>query len=110
ENRETSVHDSPPFRAPAEAQAPAFTAGPPGEMPRLTAGGRHARSLRPATPARLAQLAQQYTVPACSTPWPTTLQPQCPQTGASAWIAHSKASKVCVRPAIVTVKALSYSF
>src|SRR5205823_14623769 len=57
----------------------------------------------------LAQLAQQYNVPSASTPWPTTLQPQCAQAGASAWMAHSKESKVWVSPSIVTLKTLSYS-
>ena len=37
--------------------------------------------------------AQQNTEPSASIPWPITLQPQWPQTGASAWIAHSKLSK-----------------
>src|SRR5438034_190827 len=35
--------------------------------------------------------------------------PQCLQVGASAWMAHSKLSKVCDSPFITTLKALSYS-
>lgn len=58
----------------------------------------HARSRNSVTPACLAQLAQQYTVPLCSTPWPTTLQPHWAQTGAKAWMAHSKESNTWVRP------------
>src|SRR4051812_26877022 len=67
------------------------------------------RSLSPVAPACLAQFAQQKTLPSCSTPWPMTLQPQCVQAGASAWIAHSKESKVCSRPPIVILNDLSYS-
>src|SRR5687767_6596502 len=48
--------------------------------------------------------------PLASTPCPMILQPQCAQVGATAWIAHSKLSKVSVEPAIVTSKLLSYSF
>jgi hypothetical protein len=33
--------------------------------------------------------------------------PQCAHFGASAWMAHSNESKVCVLPAIVTVNDLS---
>jgi hypothetical protein len=66
--------------------------------------------LSPDTPAWLAQFAQQKIRPSCSTPWPTTLQPQCSHTGAIAWIAHSNESNVCIFPALVTVNALSYSF
>ena len=36
-----------------------------------------------------AQLAQQKNAPAASTPWPTTLQPQCEHMGAMRWMAHS---------------------
>jgi hypothetical protein len=54
-----------------------------------------------------AQGAQQYIWPAASTPWPTILQPQWAQEGAIAWIAHSKLSKVIVRPALRISKALS---
>jgi hypothetical protein len=39
--------------------------------------------------------------------WPMTLQSQWAQVGARAWIAHSNESNVCVRPAAVTVNALS---
>jgi hypothetical protein len=46
-------------------------------------------------------------LPPASTPWPTILQPQWAQEGAIAWIAHSKLSKVIVRPAFVTWNALS---
>jgi hypothetical protein len=44
----------------------------------------------------LAQLAQQKMRPPASTPWPMTRQPQWEQVGATAWIAHSKLSKVWV--------------
>jgi hypothetical protein len=70
-------------------------------------GRRQARSLTPVTPACRAQWAQQKKRPPCSTPWPSTLQPQWAQAGASAWMAHSNESKVCVRPAMVTSNALS---
>jgi hypothetical protein len=45
-----------------------------------------------------AQFAQQKISPSCSTPCPRILQPQCEQAGASAWMAHSKESKVYSRP------------
>jgi hypothetical protein len=50
---------------------------------------------------------QQYIFPFSSTPWPMMRQRQCAQLGARAWIAHSKLSKVCEAPAIVTFIALS---
>src|SRR5439155_14239712 len=37
-------------------------------------------------------------------------QPQWAQVGARAWIAHSKLSNTCDRPAMTTSNALSYSF
>ena len=43
----------------------------------------------------------------CSTPCPMMRQPQCGQTGANTWIAHSKLSKIMVRPPIFTSKLLS---
>jgi len=54
----------------------------------------------------LAQWAQQKKrSPAC-TPWPMTLQLQYSQTGARAWMAHSKLSNVWESPPdIVTWKA-----
>jgi hypothetical protein len=55
--------------------------------------GTQARSSTPRTPSWTAQCAQQKKVPSFSTPWPTMVQPQCSQVGASAWIAHSKLSK-----------------
>jgi hypothetical protein len=75
-------------------------AGPP-------TGAYPARSASPATPARSAQCAQQKIRPPPSTPWPMMRQPQCSQVGAIAWIAHSKESKVPVRPSRVISKALS---
>jgi len=39
-----------------------------------------------------AHAAQQKKWPSDSTPWPTTLHPQCSHTGAMRWIAHSKLS------------------
>jgi hypothetical protein len=59
------------------------------------------------TPDFWAQLAQQKNVPLLSTPWPMILQPQWAHWGASAWIAHSKESKTCGFPFIVTVNDLS---
>jgi hypothetical protein len=38
------------------------------------------------------------------------VQLQWAQVGAKAWIAHSKLSNVCERPAMTTSNALSYSF
>lgn len=57
----------------------------------------------PFTPARLAQCAQQQNVPSCSALWPMILQPQWAQLGASAWIAHSKQSKLTDALGVVTV-------
>src|SRR5437667_5434648 len=67
------------------------------------------RSRMPPTPAVLAQFAQQKTRPLASTPWPITRQPQWAHVGASAWMAHSKLSKTCVLPLVITWKLLSYS-
>jgi hypothetical protein len=53
-----------------------------------------ARSLTPWAPACLAQWAQQNILPWASRPCPITLQSQCAQWGAIAWIAHSKLSNV----------------
>jgi hypothetical protein len=41
-----------------------------------------------------AQFAQQKNDPSDSTPWPMIRQPQWSHWGASAWIAHSKLSKM----------------
>jgi hypothetical protein len=67
----------------------------------------HARSSTPRTPSWTAQCAQQKKVPSFSTPWPTIVQPQCSQVGASAWIAHSKLSNTWLSPPMVTTNALS---
>jgi hypothetical protein len=61
-----------------------------------------ARSATCWMPACLAQLAQQNMRPSASTPCPMIRQPQCSQVGASAWMAHSKLSKVWVAPATMT--------
>jgi hypothetical protein len=58
-------------------------------------------------PACLAQWAQQYIAPPASNPWPTMWHPQCAQTGAMAWMAHSKESKVIVFPSLVIRMGLS---
>src|SRR2546421_111213 len=53
-----------------------------------------------------AQLAQQKNPPPASTPWPTTLHPQCAHTGASRWMAHSKLSNMWrLPPAVYPVLA-----
>lgn len=52
-----------------------------------------ARSSMPRTPSAVAQCAQQKNRPSFSDPWPMMVQPQCSQTGARPWIAHSKQSK-----------------
>src|SRR5215218_6386032 len=58
----------------------------------------------------LAQCAQQKKRPSASTPWPITFTPQYSHTGARAWMAHSKLSKVRAPSlGILTWKALSYS-
>jgi hypothetical protein len=57
--------------------------------------------------AARAQWAQQKNLPSTSAPWPITRHPQCSQTGAIAWIAHSKLSKTCRAPAALTSNALS---
>ncbi|MBX6365027.1 MAG: hypothetical protein IRZ00_14255 [Gemmatimonadetes bacterium] len=54
-----------------------------------------------------AQCAQQKKWPSASMPWPTILQPQCSQTGASLWIAHSKLSNVWRLPAATTSKLIA---
>lgn len=54
----------------------------------------YARSRSCETPSSPAQCAQQKIRPFDSTPCPITRQPQWAQIGASAWIAHSKLSKV----------------
>jgi len=69
-----------------------------------------ARSCNCVFPPARAQLTQQKILPSCSTPCPMTRQSQCGQTGARAWIAHSKLSNVCRLPATTTSNALSYSF
>src|SRR6266480_6786695 len=68
------------------------------------------RSLNCVLPAVRAQWTQQKTCPSASTPCPTIRQLQCGQTGASAWIAHSKLSNVWCFPPTITSNALSYSF
>lgn len=70
------------------------------------AGGYVARSWRARIPVVFAQCAQQYTTPPSSSPWPMIRQPQCVQEGASAWIAHSKLSKVCLLPSWITTNEL----
>src|SRR5262245_33348262 len=69
-----------------------------------------ARSFSCVAPDVRAQWTQQKICPSVSTPWPTIRQLQCGQTGASAWIAHSKLSKMCRSPRKTTSNALSYSF
>src|SRR5438128_4675865 len=66
-----------------------------------------ARSFTSADVADLAQCAQQKKRPLTSTPCPMTLHLQCSQTGARAWIAHSKLSNVCRAPAAISSKLLS---
>ena len=56
------------------------------------------------------QWLQQKMRPLDSTPWPITAQPQCAHAGASIWMAHSKLSKICRCPSMITSKDLSYSF
>jgi hypothetical protein len=68
------------------------------------------RSFNCVSPAVRAQWTQQKIWPSASTPCPTIRQLQCGQTGASAWIAHSKLSKVWCVPSTTTSNALSYSF
>jgi hypothetical protein len=68
------------------------------------------RSRSSETPSASAQCAQQKIRPSDSTPWPMIRQPQCAHVGASAWIAHSKLSNVCVVSPRRTSNALSYSF
>jgi phage terminase large subunit len=65
------------------------------------------RSRRPVTPARSAQCSQQKKIPSFSSPWPMMRMPQVLHFGASAWIAHSKLSKVWVEPFMLTWNALS---
>jgi hypothetical protein len=69
-----------------------------GSLAWLSCTGPYARSATFAPVADRAQLAQQKNRPLTSIPWPTTLHWQCSQTGAIAWIAHSKLSKVCHSP------------
>src|SRR5437773_4870025 len=68
------------------------------------------RSFNCVLPLLRAQWPQQKICPSASTPCPTIRQLQCAQTGASAWIAHSKLSKVWCFPSTTTSNALSYSF
>ncbi len=68
------------------------------------------RSFRSVLPPLRAQWTQQKILSNCSTPWPMTRHWQWGQTGASAWIAHSKLSNVCRFPATVSSNDLSYSF
>ena len=68
------------------------------------------RSFNCVLPLLRAQWTQQKTCPSVSTPCPTIRQLQCAQTGASAWMAHSKLSKVWCSPPTTTSNALSYSF
>jgi hypothetical protein len=70
----------------------------------------YTRSFNCVVPDTRAQWTQQKIFPFASTPWPTIRQLQCGQTGASAWIAHSKLSKVWCFPPTTTSNALSYSF
>src|SRR6266550_3203842 len=79
--------------------------GPGDEVPRSSKS--HTRSLTPDTPLCLAQWAQQYITPPASTPCPMTLHRQWAHMGASAWIAHSKLSKIRVVPPVMIWKALS---
>ena len=69
--------------------------------------GARGYSRRPVTPSCFAQCTQQKMVPFCSTPCPMMRVPQCGHVGASAWIAHSKLSKIIVRPPMVIAKLLS---
>ena len=66
-------------------------------------------SLNCVLPLLRAQWTQQKICPSASTPCPTIRQLQCAQTGASAWMAHSKLSKVWCFPPTTTSNALSYS-
>src|SRR5262245_22777285 len=76
------------------------------KSPALNRDAAHAaaptRSRRPVTPMASAQCSQQKKVPSLSSPWPTMRMPQFSQVGASAWIAHSKLSKVWVVPFMLT--------
>ena len=76
----------------------------------LDACSTQTRSFNCVLPALRAQWTQQKICPSASTPCPTIRQLQCGQTGASAWIAHSKLSNVWCFPPTTTSKALSYSF
>src|SRR5882724_4022817 len=67
------------------------------------------RSFNCVLPLLRAQWTQQKICPSASTPCPTIRQLQCAQTGASAWMAHSKLSKVWCSPPTTTSNALSYS-
>src|SRR5438046_9925293 len=67
------------------------------------------RSFNCVLPDVRAQWTQQKICSSASTPCPTIRQLQCAQTGASAWMAHSKLSKVWCSPPTTTSNALSYS-
>src|SRR5437773_2857029 len=67
------------------------------------------RSFNCVFPLLRAQWTQQKICSSASTPCPTIRQLQCAQTGASAWMAHSKLSKVWCSPPTTTSNALSYS-
>src|SRR5262249_4964705 len=81
----------PPPARPPYPRPVCVPAGTPHKPPFRSVGvgpRPHPPPLSPAPPACLAQLAQQTAPPPCSTPWPTPLQPQYAQAGASAWMAH----------------------
>jgi hypothetical protein len=67
------------------------------------------RSFNCVLPLLRAQWTQQKICPSTSTQCPTIRQLQCTQTGANAWMAHSKLSKVWCSPPTTTSNALSYS-
>ena len=66
-------------------------------------------SRAPSRPACLAQLAQQYIVPALSIPWPRMRQPQWRHVGARSWMAHSNESYSPSVSPMRMVNVLSYS-
>src|SRR5688572_5016309 len=71
--------------------------------------GCHTLSLASVYPACRAQCAQQKKCPPPSMPCPMILHLQCSHMGASLWIAHSKLSKTCRCPAVITSKLSSYT-
>jgi hypothetical protein len=78
-------------------------------IPTIRSRNAQTRSFNCVLPLLRAQWTQQKICPSASTPCPTIRQLQRAQTGASAWMAHSKLSKVWCSPPTTTSNALSYS-